>query len=68
MTSENKPKICISCNRDETLIPLVSITFAQQSTWICTQCLPTLIHDPQRLQAKFESMKLDGEPPERIID
>ncbi len=67
MTSENKPKICISCNRDETLIPLVSITFAQQSTWICTQCLPTLIHDPQRLASRFANMKIDN-PPEREIE
>ena len=65
---ENKSKNCISCNRDEHTVPLVSITFAQKPAWICTQCLPTLIHDPQRLQSKFESMKLEGDPPERLID
>ncbi len=67
MSNENNLKICISCNRDETIIPLVSITFAQQPTWICTQCLPTLIHDPQRLAAKFANMKTDN-PPEREIE
>ena len=50
---------CINCEREENVIPLVSITFAQTPTWICTQCLPTLIHNPGQLQSKFESMKVD---------
>ncbi len=67
MTTENKLNICISCNRDENTIPLVAITYAEQQTWICTQCLPMLIHEPQRLEAKFRSLKIDN-PPERKIN
>lgn len=51
---------CISCGREENVVPLVSITFAKNPTWICTQCLPTLIHNPGQLQEKFESMKVDN--------
>ena len=51
---------CISCEREEMVVPLVSITFAQNSSWICTQCLPTLIHNPGQLQEKFENMKVDN--------
>jgi len=54
--------ICISCERTENIVPLVSITFAQNATWICTQCLPTLIHDPQKLVGKFENMNTDNPP------
>ncbi len=48
---------CISCEREENIVPLVSITYSQTPTWICTQCLPTLIHNPDKLQDKFENIK-----------
>ncbi len=51
---------CINCQRDETIIPLVSIRFSQIPTWICTQCLPTLIHDPARLESKFRNMDVEN--------
>ena len=51
---------CINCQRDETVIPLVSIRFSQIPTWICTQCLPTLIHDPARLESKFRNMDVEN--------
>jgi len=54
--------ICISCERPENVVPLVSITFAKNATWICTQCLPTLIHDPNKLTGKFENMDTDNPP------
>ena len=53
---------CISCNRPENVVPLVSITFAKNAAWICTQCLPTLIHDPQKLVGKFENMTTENPP------
>lgn len=62
MNDQNKINVCISCNRDESAVPLVSITFAQNPTWICTQCLPTLIHDPQKLTDKFNNMNTDNPP------
>lgn len=65
MNDQNKINTCINCNRDESVVPLVSITFAQNPTWICTQCLPTLIHDPQKLTDKFSNMNTDN-PPEPI--
>ena len=65
MSDQNKINSCISCNREESVVPLVAITFAQNSTWICTQCLPTLIHDPQKLNDKFKDMNTDN-PPEPL--
>ena len=48
---------CISCEREETIVPLVAITFSQSPSWICTQCLPTLIHNPDRLKSKLNDLK-----------
>lgn len=61
MNNENL-KTCISCERPENVVPLVAITFAKNPTWICTQCLPTLIHDPNKLVGKFENMTTDNPP------
>jgi hypothetical protein len=58
---------CISCEVEETRAPLVSIRYAQNPTWICTQCLPTLIHNPDKLQSKFANMNVEN-PPEPKID
>jgi hypothetical protein len=44
---------CLNCNRSETTVPLVNLRYAGSQTWICTQCLPTLIHQPQRLAGKL---------------
>ncbi len=53
---------CINCERPENVVPLVSLTFAKNATWICTQCLPTLIHDPNKLVGKFENMDTNNPP------
>ena len=53
---------CISCGKDEMVVPLVSIRFGQNPTWICTQCLPTLIHNPGQLQDKFENINVENPP------
>jgi hypothetical protein len=60
--NNDKIQTCISCERPENVVPLVSITFAKNATWICTQCLPTLIHNPQKLVDKFENMTTDNAP------
>ena len=50
MTQETH--ICLNCGRSENQAPLVSLRFAGNPNWICTQCLPTLIHKPQMLADK----------------
>ncbi|MFN8454037.1 MAG: hypothetical protein U0401_05070 [Anaerolineae bacterium] len=44
---------CLNCNRPETAIPLVSLRYAGSQAWICSQCLPILIHQPQQLVGKI---------------
>lgn len=40
---------CLFCQRDETVTPLVALTYRGAPLHICPQHLPVLIHDPQRL-------------------
>jgi hypothetical protein len=44
---------CLSCERPETAVPLVSLRYAGQAAWICSQCLPTLIHHPEKLTGRL---------------
>ena len=43
---------CFNCSRPETEVPLINLRYAGSQGWICPQCLPTLIHQPQNLVGK----------------
>lgn len=52
--SENKtPTQCLNCDRSEMMAPLVSLRYGGSQAWVCTQCLPILIHHPERLAGKL---------------
>ncbi|HEY86169.1 MAG TPA: hypothetical protein G4N96_13780 [Chloroflexi bacterium] len=53
MTNAKNTYLCLNCNRPETQVPLVALRYSEQDTWICTQCLPTLIHHPHQLAGKL---------------
>lgn len=54
---------CLNCNRPETEIPLVSLRYAGNEAWICSQCLPTLIHRPEQLAGKLTGAEKFGPAP-----
>ncbi len=51
---ENNLNHCLSCNRSEKEIPLVTLTYSRKPMFICTSCLPMLIHHPETLVGKIE--------------
>lgn len=53
MESTQNSYHCLNCNRSEADVPLVSLRHAGQAAWICSQCLPVLIHQPQQLAGKL---------------
>lgn len=54
MTKDTKSvAYCLNCNRPETVIPMVSLRYAGSQTWICSQCLPILIHHADQLAPKL---------------
>jgi hypothetical protein len=44
---------CLNCKRPETVIPLVNLRYSGIQAWICSQCLPILIHNPQKLTGRL---------------
>ena len=53
MTQTQEIHHCINCERSENQIPLVKMRYAGQLGWICSQCLPTLIHNPAQMAEKL---------------
>jgi hypothetical protein len=44
-------KQCLNCERSSEQVPLLRLQYLQKEHWICPQCLPILIHKPERLPA-----------------
>lgn len=55
---------CLNCNRTEHQVPLLNLRFSGKEGWVCSQCLPILIHKPQQLADKLDLL----EPLEPVPD
>lgn len=42
---------CLNCRRSSSVVPLLRLSYQERELWICPQCLPILIHKPERLAA-----------------
>ena len=45
------PAACVNCGRTDADAPLLQFRFRGAVRWICSSCLPVLIHQPDRLAA-----------------
>ena len=46
-------KVCIYCKRDDHQVPLVKFRFKGEKRYICSEHLPFLIHEPDKLAGKL---------------
>ncbi len=53
--------VCLSCDRSESEIPLLKLRFQSEQLSICSQCLPVLIHEPEKLVGRMSGAE-DIEP------
>ncbi len=53
--SETNTYQCLNCDRPETAIPLISLRYNGNQAWICSQCMPALIHKPHVLAGKLDN-------------
>lgn len=44
---------CLNCDRPESVVPLVAIRYAGNEGWVCSHCMPVLIHNPERMAGKL---------------
>jgi hypothetical protein len=52
-TMQNEPK-CLLCGQTSQDVPLVNVTYKGKLIYICSEHLPVLIHEPQKLAEKLE--------------
>jgi hypothetical protein len=45
--------LCLSCGRSESAFPVIVLRLAGREVYVCPQCLPALIHHPDRLTEKL---------------
>jgi predicted SprT family Zn-dependent metalloprotease len=63
MTDIENTYRCLNCERTESQIPLVNLRYQGQMAFICSQCLPLLIHQPQALVGKLRGAEeMAGSP------
>ena len=44
---------CVNCERNDSEIPLLQFRFQDEQRWVCTGCLPTLLHKPANLAGRL---------------
>ena len=55
MASAASLLICVNCEKTDRETPLLHLQYCGEELWICSQCLPTLIHSPQKLTGKIKN-------------
>ncbi len=53
MPLEPHPMNCVNCGRSVDEVPLLVVAQRDGTSYICPQCLPVLIHQPQQLVDKL---------------
>lgn len=54
MSGQVKLNYCLNCNASENEMPLVNLVYSGKPAFICSKCLPILIHKPEMLIGKIE--------------
>jgi hypothetical protein len=45
---------CLNCDTPDSEMPLISVRYTGRPVWICSQCMPVLIHETDQIKAKLD--------------
>ena len=51
-------RVCVNCGCSDEQTPLITLTFKGAAKYICSQCLPVLIHKTHLLVDQFPGIEL----------
>jgi len=55
---ENKTiHTCLNCGRSENEAPVIQIRFAGKAGYLCSQCIPVMIHKPEQMALKLKDLQ-----------
>ncbi len=46
---------CKLCGSSEMDVPMLPVRYANQGFWVCSRCMPVLIHRPEKLEGILEN-------------
>jgi hypothetical protein len=61
MTDISPTTTCVNCERSEAEAPLLAWRYQGRALWICSDCLPVLIHKREQLLGKVDAKGVRGE-------
>lgn len=47
-------EVCFNCERTDTEVPITNWQYQGQQLWVCSQCMPLLIHQLDEVVATWE--------------
>jgi hypothetical protein len=53
-------KECFNCGKTDEQIPVLEMRYKQNQLWVCPQCIPNLIHNPDVVQAKLKESEANA--------
>ncbi len=53
---------CLNCDRTEAQVPLIAWRYQGRELWICLDCLPVLIHERNKVLAKWPATNEQNQP------
>lgn len=56
---------CLICGTTENERPLVSQRYRGHSIWVCTGCMPTVIHHPEQVAHRLATLAASGSEEEK---
>lgn len=57
---------CLICGRSEEELPLVAQRYRGHSIWVCTGCMPVVIHHPEEVRDRLQALgSTTGENPKQ---
>jgi len=55
---ENKTiHTCLNCGRSENEAPVIQIRFAGKTGYLCSQCIPVMIHKSEQMALKLKDLQ-----------
>ena len=60
MRQEETVARCVNCAQSETERPLIQLRYSRRTAWVCSGCMPILIHQPQEMAQKLAALGKDA--------
>lgn len=59
--SQSSQPTCLNCERTEADVPISAWRYQGRDMYVCSECLPVLIHERAKLAAKWQAQQSAGE-------